>query len=154
VLRSRPYKTWANKIDGAVLSFQDIDSLKRNLDQSRSFADALIENAREPTLVLNQALRVTAANPAFYKYFQVSPGETENRHLYELGNRHWDVPALRGLLGKIAKSNSRVDDQKMTLNIPQLGARNMILNAQRIEPPGGDQMIVLSIEDVTEKTAQ
>src|ERR1019366_2510514 len=34
LLRVRPYKTWEDKIEGAVLSFQDIDSLKRKLDQS------------------------------------------------------------------------------------------------------------------------
>jgi PAS domain-containing protein len=72
----RPYKTWEDKIEGAVLSFQDIDSLKRTLDQTRTFAEALIENARESILVLDEGLRVTLANPVFYKTFQVSPDVT------------------------------------------------------------------------------
>ena len=77
LLRVRPYKTWEDKIEGAVLSFQDIDSLKRALDQTRSFAEALIENARESVLVLDEGLRVTLANPVFYNAFQVSPEETK-----------------------------------------------------------------------------
>jgi len=104
-------------------------------------------------VVLDQNLRVTVANPAFYRYFQVSPAETEKRLLYELGNRQWDVPALRDLLDDIIRSNSRVDDYAMTLNFPQLGVRKMILNARRIDPPGGSQMIVLSIEDNSEAKA-
>jgi two-component system CheB/CheR fusion protein len=73
LLRVRPYKTWEDKIEGAVLSFQDIDSLKRTLDQTCPFAEALIENARESILVLDEGLRVTLANPVFYRNFQVSP---------------------------------------------------------------------------------
>src|SRR6202521_4935708 len=59
LLRIRPYKTWEDKIEGAVLSFQDIDNLKRTLDQTRTFAEALIENARESILVPDDGLRVT-----------------------------------------------------------------------------------------------
>ena len=95
LLRVRPYKTWEDKIEGAVLSFQDIDSLKRTLDQTRTFAGALIENARESTLVLDEGLRVTLANPAFYRAFQVSPEQTAGRVIYELGNHQWDIPKLR-----------------------------------------------------------
>ncbi len=43
LMRVRPYKTWDNKIDGAVISFQDIDVIKRNLDKLHVHADALIE---------------------------------------------------------------------------------------------------------------
>jgi two-component system CheB/CheR fusion protein len=31
LMRVRPYKTWDNKIDGAVVTFHDIDLFKRNL---------------------------------------------------------------------------------------------------------------------------
>jgi len=39
LMRVRPYKTWENKIDGAVLSFHDVDVLRRNLQQTRQVAD-------------------------------------------------------------------------------------------------------------------
>jgi len=39
-LRARPYKTWDNKIDGAVMAFEDIDVAKRKLEQMRQFADS------------------------------------------------------------------------------------------------------------------
>src|SRR5437868_9363668 len=58
MLRVRPYKMWDNKIDGAVVTFQDIDALKRTLDQTRNYADALFENAREAILLLDRNLRV------------------------------------------------------------------------------------------------
>jgi two-component system CheB/CheR fusion protein len=148
LLRVRPYRTWDNKIDGAVLSFQDIDALKRALDRTRNFADALIETAREAIVVLDQDLRVVVANQAFYRLFQASPAETERRMIYELGSKQWDVPALRDLLDKITKTNSRVDDFEVEHNFPHLGIRRMILNARRIGQEG-QYLILLAIEDVT-----
>jgi two-component system CheB/CheR fusion protein len=151
LLRVRPYKTWEEKIEGAVLSFQDIDSLKRTLDQTRTFAEALIENARESILVLDERLRVTLANPVFYRTFQVSPEETKGRLIYELGNRQWDIPKLRELFHEITSRNTRIDGFEMRHKFQHLGLRHMILNARRIEPHGETQMILLSIEDVTRK---
>jgi two-component system, chemotaxis family, CheB/CheR fusion protein len=151
VLRVRPYRTWDNKIDGAVISFQDIDALKRNLEQVRTYADALIENAREPTLVLDGHLRVTVANEAFYRAFKVSAAETEGNLIYELGNGQWNAPALRNLLQAITSSNSRVDDFEVRHDFPGIGLRTMLLNARRIEPAPGKRLILLSIEDTTEQ---
>ena len=151
MLRARPYKTWEDKIEGAVLSFQDIDSLKRTLDQTRTFAEALIENARESVLVLDEGLRVVLANPVFYKTFQVSSGETKGQLIYELGNAQWDIPKLRDLFSQITTHNTRIDGFEVRHKFQHLGLRHMILNARRIEAQGGPQMILLSIEDVTKR---
>ncbi len=151
LLRVRPYKTWEDKIEGAVVSFQDIDSLKRTLDQTRTFAEALIENARESILVLDEGLHVTLANPVFYRTFQVSPEETRGRLIYDLGNRQWDIPKLRELFREITSHNTRIDGYDVRHKFQHLGIRHMILNARRIEPQGGTQMVLLSIEDVSRK---
>jgi two-component system, chemotaxis family, CheB/CheR fusion protein len=151
MLRVRPYKTWEDKIEGAVLSFQDVDSLKRTLDLTRAFAESLIENARDSVLVLDGSLRVTLANPVFYKTFQVSPAETKGRPIFELGNGQWDIPKLRELFQKITTHNTRIDGYEVRHKFQHLGLRHMILNARRIEAQGGPQMILLSIEDVTKR---
>jgi len=149
MLHVRPYKTWDHKIEGAVISLQNIDALKRLVDQTREYADAVIENARVPTLVLNGELRVTLANPAFYKIFEVSHGETEGRLIYELGNGQWNIPQLRTLLEEIVPRNSHVDDFEMSHDFPRLGPRDMLLNARRVELHKGQPFILLAIEDVT-----
>jgi two-component system, chemotaxis family, CheB/CheR fusion protein len=151
LLRIRPYRTWDNKIDGAVITFQDIDALKQNLEQIRIYADALIQNAREPTLVLDANLRVEVANPAFYRTFRVSAQETERKLIYELGNGQWNIPQFRGPLDQITAGNTRIDDFEVRHDFPSIGSRTMLLNARRIEPMAGKQMILLSIEDTTEE---
>jgi len=151
MLYVRPYKTWDNRIEGAVISLQDVDALKRTLDQTRAYADTIVEGAREPILVLNTKLQVTGANPAFYRAFGVTPGETEGRQIYQLGNEQWNIPKLRELLEEIIPRNSRVDDFEMSHDFPRLGQRDMLLNARQVELQPGHPFIMLAIEDVTQK---
>ena len=63
-----------------------------------TYAQDIVDTVREPLLMLDTTLRVRSANRAFYQTFQVSPAETEDRLIYELGNGQWDIPALRTLL--------------------------------------------------------
>jgi two-component system, chemotaxis family, CheB/CheR fusion protein len=151
LMRVRPYKTWDNKIEGAVVSFQDIDAFKRNLEQAKLYADAISETAREAILVLDSNLRVTNANPAFYRNFGVSREETENRAIYDLGDGQWNIPKLRELLERILPNNGSVEDFEVRHDFPHLGTRVMMLNARRIEPQPGRQLILLHIEDATGK---
>ncbi len=152
--RVRPYRTSNNRVEGAVFSFHDIDVLKRNLDQTRVFADALIENAREALLVLDRNLRVTLANAGFCRLFQISAADTEGKLIYDLGEGEWDIPALRTLLDEIIQSNQRADDFEVCHDFPQLGTRTMCINARRIEPHEGEYLILLAIEDISDKKRQ
>jgi two-component system CheB/CheR fusion protein len=151
VLHVRPYETWDHKIEGAVISLQNIDALKRTVNQTREYADTLIESAREPIVVLDGGLRVTVANPAFYRVFEAAPEETEKKLIYDIGNGQWNIPRLRQLLEEIIPRNSRVDDFEMSHHFPHLGARDMLLNARRVEMQKGHPFILLSIEDVTQR---
>ncbi|MEG3881884.1 PAS domain-containing protein, partial [Microcoleus sp. herbarium7] len=100
-LRIRPYRTIDNKIDGAVLILVDIDALKRSTAQliaSRNYAETIVETIQEPLLVIDTNLQVISANRAYYELFQVTPSQTEQRLIFELGNGQWNIPALRSLL--------------------------------------------------------
>jgi PAS domain S-box-containing protein len=154
LMRARPYKTSENKIEGAVISFHDIDALKRMLEETRAYADTLIESAREAILILDAKLRVLVANPVFYNSFQVQRSDTLNKSVFELGNRQWDIPALRTLLENIIQQKARVDDFEVRHNFQNIGGRVMLLNARRLEPREAEFLIYLSIEDVTEKRKQ
>jgi len=154
LMRTRPYRTSENKIEGAVISFQDIDALKRLLEQTRAYADTLVESAREAILILDAKLRVVVANPPFYKSFQVTAPAVVQKSIFELGNRQWNIPALRNLLESITHRKTRIDDFEVRHNFEYLGERVMLLNARRLEPRQGEFLIFLSIEDVTEKRTQ
>jgi PAS domain S-box-containing protein len=154
LMRVRPYRTSDDKIDGAVITFQDIDTLRRNLEQARNFSDAVIENAREPILILDEDLRVAVANAAFYRRFRVSRAETEGRLVRDLGGGQWNIPKLLELVTKVARDNTRLDDFDVQHDFPGLGLRHMALNARRIDFHDGRKLILLSIDDLTEQREQ
>jgi two-component system CheB/CheR fusion protein len=145
-VRIRPYKTLENKIDGAVLTLVDIDTVKR----ARQLAENIVATLREPLLVLDGNLRVQAASRSFCERFQVTPEETEKRLLYELGNGEWDIPDLRRRLGQILERDESFSDYTITHHFERLGHRTMLLNARRLlQDKSQKPLILLAIEDVT-----
>jgi hypothetical protein len=85
--------------------------------------------------------------------FSVPKKETEGRLIYELGNRQWDIPDLRRLLGEILPQNSEFNDFPVEHDFPGIGRKRMILNARRVvqRRGNGKSMILLAMEDVTDK---
>jgi len=115
-------------------------------------ADAIVETVREPLLVLTEERHVEQANAAFYRFFQVSPQETEGCLLYDLGNGQWDIPRLRFLLEQVYPTNESIHDFEVEHTFPLIGHKIMRLNARRIVggPSGAEShLILLVIEDVT-----
>jgi len=112
----------------------------------------IVETVREPLIVLDSDLRVLEANRSFYKSFKVIPGETIGNLIYDLGNGQWDIPSLRTLLEDILSKNNKFDDYEVEHIFSGVGHKIMLLNARRIiHQEKGPQMILLAIEDVTER---
>jgi PAS domain S-box-containing protein len=154
-LRVRPYMTLDNKVDGAVLVLVDIDALKcaeQAAAAARDYAENTVETVREPLLVLDKELRVEGANRSFYRAFRVAPSDTICWFIYDLGNRQWDIPRLRELLGEVLAESTSIDDFQVEHDFERLGRRTMLLNARRIhDPQRKGERILLCIEDITER---
>jgi two-component system CheB/CheR fusion protein len=151
----RPYRTTDDRIDGAVITFIDIDDVTRALEQSeaaRDFAEGIVETVQHPLLVLDHQLRVERVTSAFYKVFQVTPEETHGKDLFSLGNGQWNVPKLRMLLEEALTRDIPFRDLEVEHTFPHIGRRTMRLNARRISGRGQtNHTILLAIEDVTER---
>ncbi len=151
----RPYRTIDDRIAGAVVTFQDIDPLKRGLqseEEARDYAQAMIETVREPLVALDGDLRVQHATSSFYETFLVSREETEDRFLYDLGNGQWNQPRLRELLGRALFRSEPFHDFELQHEFPHIGGRTMRLNARRIpQSDTKNRTLLLAIEDVTER---
>lgn len=151
----RPYRTVDERIAGAVITFHDIDALKRGreaAEEAREYAESLVDTVREPLVVLDQDLRVQRATSAFYQTFLVSREETEGRFLYDLGNGQWNRPRLRELLGSALFKSEPFHDFEVEHDFPHIGRRTMRLNARRIPRRDPQQRtVLLAIEDVTER---
>ena len=120
-------------------------------EESRRYAESIVETVREPLLVLDTDLKIISANRNFYSTFKVTPDETIGSFIYDLGNKQWDIPGLRELLEEVLPEKQAFDDFEVTHNFQDIGYKIMLLNACRIyRKDVGAKMILLAIEDITE----
>jgi hypothetical protein len=123
---------------------------------------ATIDLTHEPVLILDETLRVIAANKSFYQMFQVKQKDTKNKFVYELGNGKWNIPSLKKLLEETALKRTSFKGFEISCDFPTVGNKTILVHAQciyRIKktknkkctsliPP--HPIILLVIEDVTE----
>ena len=125
---------------------------EETFEKAQRYTESIVETIREPLLVLTPDLRVISANHSFYETFQVTPGETEGRFVYGIGDQQWDIPGLRKLLEEIVPQNTHFSNFEVSHEFPVIGRRTMLLNARRIYREGkGTEMILLAMEDITER---
>ncbi len=150
-----PIRNDAGTVTGVVLIFRDVTQQRRQakaVQDALAYADSIIATLREPFLVLDTSLRVQRANASFYRIFQVSNMETESHSLFELGNGQWNHPRLQKVLREVLGNHHAVEDFEIQHVFPTIGEKVMLLNARRIvSQHGGSDLILLAIEDVTER---
>lgn len=127
--------------------------LNRNdqLNSSRLYTEGIVDTIRDPLLILDKDLRVKRATGGFYNKFKTNDNETEGYYIYELGNHQWDIPKLRELLERVLPASKISEDFEVTHVFPEIGKRIMCLNARQIDNVYGEKLILLSIEDITDK---
>src|SRR5882672_3045702 len=150
-----PIRNSNGEVAGVVLVFRDITERRqqeRSSQDSLNYAESIIATLREPFLVLDDQLEVKTANHRFYEAFKVSPEETESQFVYDLGNRQWDIPELRTLLGEVLSNHHPIHDFEIDHTFQTIGRRTMRLNASRFESvTHGPDLILLAIEDITKR---
>ncbi len=155
LMRIHPYRTADNRIDGAILAMLDINEVRlaqEQLREARDYAVAVVETVTQPLLVLDADLRVRSANRSFCQVFRVTPQETIDQRIYELGAGQWASPKLRVLLEDVLPKGTSFDDLEVEHDFPRIGQRVMLLNARRLEKEGDrTQLILLAFDDVTDR---
>lgn len=127
--------------------------LDRNdqLNNARLYTEGIVKTIRDPLLILDSDLRVKRATSGFYNKFKLDEKQTDGYYLYELGERQWDIPELKELLENILPQKKELEDFEVEQVFPAIGKRFMCLNARQIDNVNGEQLILLSIEDITDK---
>ncbi|MCX5823187.1 MAG: PAS domain S-box protein [Deltaproteobacteria bacterium] len=120
--------------------------------EAQRYAESILETVREPLLVLDADLKIISANRNFYRIFKVTPGETIGSYIYDLGNKQWDIPRLREMLEEVLPEKEAFDNFEVDHNFRDIGHKIMLLNARQIYRKDiGTKMILLAIEDITER---
>ena len=134
-----------------ITTNQELQTRNELLNESYQYSGAILASIHEPLLVLDKDLRVVSASKSFYKKFNIAANETEGILLYDVGNKEWDIPALRQLLEDILPKNSEFNDFEVIHTFPRLGEKILLLNAHRIvQKVHHEQLILLAIADITD----
>src|ERR1044071_369706 len=144
-----------SEVVGVALVFRDVTERRLQeqlLQDTLNYAKAILATLREPFIVLDDHLRIKTANRSFYETFKVPPKDTEDKFIYDLGNRQWDLPELRTLLKEVLSNDHPIHDFEVEQTFPAIGRRVMRLNAGRLASVNSQpDLILLAIEDITDR---
>ncbi|MEI6704092.1 MAG: PAS domain-containing protein, partial [Deltaproteobacteria bacterium] len=136
-----------------LLAMEDITvrkQLETKLRNAREYAENIVETVREPLVVLDSDLKVVTANRSFFTTFQVTQEETIGNFIHDLGNRQWDIPALRKLFEEILPQEIVFNGYEVEHVFPRIGRKTILLNAREIfRKDVGSHIILLAMEDIT-----
>ncbi len=132
-------------IDGTIAK-----QLKTEIQDAREYAENIVETVRKPLVVLDSDLRIISANNNFYETFDVTSGETIGKFIYDLGNRQWNIPALRVLFENILPNDTVFNGYEVDHVFPGVGRKIIMLNARQIYRKNiSAHIILLAMEDIT-----
>lgn len=146
------YVLFFTDITGVDKERSDLKRLSDKLLEAKAYAENIVDTVHESLLVIDAQLRVISANRSFYESFHVTPAETENHPLHELGGRLWDIPLLRELLEEVMSGNTNLTDYAIHYAFPKIGERIILLSTRKMAQSNGrPALILLSIKDITER---
>lgn len=130
---------------------QELQARNEQLSESHDYSQAVVATIREAVLLLDGDLKVKTANKSFYTTFKAKPEKTEGRIIYEIGNKEWNISALKELLEVYLRDNDHIHSFELKHSFTGIGEKVMMLNARRIiQRYNGQPVILLAIEDITE----
>ncbi|MDB5531925.1 MAG: domain S-box-containing protein [Hyphomicrobiales bacterium] len=112
----------------------------------------IVDTIRDPLVVLESDMTIVTASHAFLTMFGITEAEARGKRVSELGQRQWDVPALRHLMEQVLPKNKPIESFEIEDEFPGLGRRVFNLNARKISQPGNpNHRMLLVFEDITDR---
>ncbi len=150
-MQIRPYRTTDRRLDGAVLTFLDVDRLKRavrDAEFARDYAKSIVETVTTALIVIDGDLNVVSANQAFYRLFGVSTNEVEGRSFLGIGGVG-DGFGGHGAIADAAAKRVPFSGLEVVMEIPRVGRKIICLSGRAITWGGGTPMTLIAIDDIS-----
>jgi len=127
--------------------------LDRNdqLNNSRKYTEEIFNTIHDPLVILDKELVVLRATDGFYNMFRVNEEDTEGNFIYDLGNKQWNIPALRHLLEDILPDQGFFKAFEVDHVFKTIGRRIMQLTARQFDTYTNEKLTLLAIHDITDK---
>jgi two-component system CheB/CheR fusion protein len=146
LMRILPYRTDENIIDGLVMTFVDIDRVKRAEEAAqvaRAYAEAIVEAAPGALLVLDEALLVVSANKAFHELFHTRSTSLHGQPFDQIAAGSWQRPDFLDQLRRVLELGEVVSSLDLGPNFPRAGISGLRLSARRMKVDATHAALVL-----------
>ena len=153
LVRILPYRTAANMIDGLVITFININRLKQAEKRihDTQMMRAMVQAIPHPLLVLDGKFKVIAANPAFYRSFNVTPEMVEFRDFFTIADGVWSAPELYGSLVKTRDQNVAFEGLIYNGEFPDIGLKRLRIDGCVLHKTSTDSAnILIAIDDISD----
>ncbi len=153
-MQIRPHRALDGRADGAIISLVDIHALKHDVadaEWERDYARNIVEAVQIPLVVIDGQLGIISANEAFFTTLGMTSAQVEGHGFFEIGGCCWDTPELRRSLGQVLAEDAHFRGLEIERDFPGAGHRTMSLSARSVKSRTATNMILLAIEDVTER---
>jgi two-component system CheB/CheR fusion protein len=157
LMRVRPYRTGDDRIDGTVLQLLEVSEIKRSLERAkhaRAYAETIVNTIREPLVVLDERLTIRDANRAFYDAIGLPEGTATGTAIDEVAFGRFDTPPIHALFDRLRHGASELNDVEIEPKSGIDDVRTLLVNARRLRSPDGEYLILLALQDITERKRQ
>ncbi|KRD12402.1 hypothetical protein ASE21_00375 [Flavobacterium sp. Root901] len=118
---------------------------------SRLYAEAIIENIREPLLIINSELRVKSANASFYNHFSAAEESIEGRVIFDTVIASGNLSDLRPQIELSISNGSKMDNAEVKIVMSSGHEKTMIMNVRPISNNKlGEPLALLAFQDITD----
>jgi two-component system CheB/CheR fusion protein len=132
-------------IDGLVITFIDIDRIKRaqvEAERRQRDADAVLDSLSHPVVVLSEALLIEAANRAYYELVRSTAKLELGEPFDGVGDGRWNIPDLLAKLRSIASGQSTQFDCVVRRDLARSGQRELRVRMRAIRSLGEQRVLV------------
>lgn len=145
-LRIMPYRTLENVIEGVVITFTDVNQLRRRVEErmkstmikqvsmdTAAFASDVVEALTEPAVYLDETLSVRTPNQSFLDLLGVERQDVTGQSVYEILDHSRDIPGLRQCIEEARASISGPKRCHVEFTIAGKGRYGLSLITRKIE---------------------
>jgi two-component system CheB/CheR fusion protein len=132
----------------------DIHDLKHRVEVAewaRDYSRSIVDSVQVPLVVLAADLHVLSANAAYYERFRENAEETEGQGFFEIGAGEWEAAELREAVASVLATGGGFQGLDLERTFPWAGPRSMSVSGCLARSLTREPMILLAIEDVTER---
>ncbi|WP_125721275.1 CheR family methyltransferase [Flavobacterium ustbae] len=130
---------------------EELVDRQEQLVLSRLYAESVIENIREPLVIINNELRIKSANASFYSHFSTSAEFIEGRIIFDTLLGSGNLADARTQIELSISKGLKLDNVEVRININSDLAKTMMMNVRPINNNKlTEPYALLAFEDITD----